>query len=99
VAPGAELTASSTTVHVVVTERACTGSTPVDDRLGPPAVHFGETSVDVLFTTEPLAGDSFTCPGNPSAAVTRTLAEPLGDRQLRDLSTHPPRDASEPLGR
>lgn len=97
-APDAELTASSTVVDVLVTERACTGSTPVDDRLDRPRIVYGETTVDVLFTADPLEGDAFTCPDNPSAAVTITLEEPLGDRQLRDLSTYPPRDAAEPLG-
>jgi hypothetical protein len=96
-APEAELTASSTVVEVLVTELACTGSAPVDDRLDRPTIIYGETSVDVLFTADPLEGDSFFCPGHLPTAVTITLEEPLGDRVLRDSSTYPPRDASGPL--
>ena len=39
----------------------------------------------------PGAGGDQTCPGNPSTRVTVTLPEPLGDRQLVDGSTTPPR--------
>ncbi len=96
-APASMLTPRTTSIEVLVTERACTGGMPVEDRLGPPDVHYAEDAVEVLFSAEPFESDydTVTCQSNPPAEVTLELSGPLGDRQLLDASTYPPRDPAE----
>ena len=100
VAPNQPLTPDSTAIAVLVTERACTGATSVDDRLGPPEIRYTTAAVEVLYTATPLTGSGVvTCPGNPADHVTLHLDEPLGNRKLVDASTYPPRDATtNPFG-
>lgn len=93
---GVEIAPVSTSIEVSVTELACTGATPVDDRLDAPLIRYGQTTIEILFTAKPLEGDVFRCPGNPSARTTVELDEPVGQRRILDLSVYPPRDASEP---
>lgn len=90
--------AAATTFTAVVTERACTGAQPMVGRLLPPSISYGADSVSLVFAARPLAGEMFTCPGNPSTRVTVELGEPLGDRRLLDAAFFPPRDASLPAG-
>lgn len=91
-APGA----AATEVTALVTERACTGATPMAGRLQPPRIVSSDTAVIVVFVAVPLEGDAFTCPGNPSTRVTFVLPEPLGDRQLLDGAFFPPGEPVEP---
>lgn len=91
-APGPE----TTQVTALVTERACTGATPMAGRLQPPRIATSDETVIVVFTAVPLEGDMFTCPGNPSMRVTFELPEPLGDRQLLDGAFFPPAEPVEP---
>ena len=50
----------------------------------------------VTFGVRPLPGDQ-ECPGNPPTPVLVVLPGPLGDRQLLDGATLPPRQpAAEP---
>jgi hypothetical protein len=90
------LDAAATTFTALVTERACTGAQPMLGRLLPPSITYGADSVSLVFAATPLAGDVFTCPGNPSMRVTVELREPLGERRLLDAGLFPPRDASLP---
>lgn len=74
---------TSTELHVLAMETACTGGSELSDRLlGPEVVETADT-VRIVFASIPLLGDQ-ACPGNPATPVTITLTQPLGDRQLRD---------------
>jgi hypothetical protein len=68
------------------------------DRLGQPTVNYTASTVDVIYTAAPLGSDGefFNCQGNPASHVTLHLDQPLGARQLRDASTFPPTDATNP---
>jgi hypothetical protein len=75
--------ATSTELHLLATERACTGASELGDRLlGPQVVESADT-VRIAFAAIPLTGAQ-TCPGNPPTAVTITLERPLGARTLLD---------------
>lgn len=87
---------STTQVTALVTERACTGATPMAGRLQPPRITSADAAVIVVFAAVPLKGDMFTCPGNPSTRVTFELPDPLGDRQLLDGAFFPPAEPVEP---
>lgn len=76
-------TATSTTIDVLVSERACTGGQPVGDLLRGPQVVMTETEALVSFAADQRSG-GFDCPGNPKTSVTADLGEALGDRALRD---------------
>lgn len=96
-APGLPVPDAATTqVTALVTERACTGATPMGGRLQPPRIATSDAAVIVVFAAVPLMGDMFTCPGNPSARVTFELPAPLGDRQLLDGAFFPPVEPIEP---
>lgn len=88
--------AETTQVTALVTERACTGATPMAGRLQQPRIAASDTAVIVVFTAVPLEGDMFTCPANPSTRVTFELPEALGDRQLLDGAFFPPEEPVEP---
>ena len=53
------------------------------DRLLGPQVVETDDEVRIVFASIPLIGDQ-NCPGNPPAAVTVVLDQPLGDRELLD---------------
>lgn len=88
--PGPE----ATSFEADVTELACTGSTPMGDRLLPPTILYGKTQVLVIFAARPLPAGAYTCPGNPSTRVAVELSEPIGDRMVVDGSSYPPRNPS-----
>ncbi len=74
---------TSTELHVLAMETACTGGSELGDRLlGPQVVETADT-VRVVFASIPLLGGQ-NCPSNPPTPVTITLKQPLGDRQLSD---------------
>lgn len=75
--------ASSTELHLLVTEAACTGGSEIGERLLGPDVAVTDEAVLVVFAAIPLTGAQ-ACPGNPSTAVTVQLDEPLGDRVVRE---------------
>lgn len=89
---------ATTQVTALVTERACTGATPMAGRLQPPRISSSDAAIVVVFAAVPLEGDMFTCPGNPSTRVTFELPEPLGDRLLLDGAFFPPAVPVEPAG-
>ncbi len=74
---------TSTEIHVLATETACTGGTAMGDRLLGPQVVEAADRVRIAFAAIPLVGAQ-NCPGNPPSAVTITLERPLGDRVVID---------------
>lgn len=74
---------SSTELHVLATETACTGGSEIGDRLLGPQVVVTDDAVRIAFASIPLTGDQ-ACPGNPPTPVTITLTAPLGDRAILD---------------
>jgi hypothetical protein len=89
--------ADTTSFTALVAERTCTGGQPMLDRLLRPSIRYGTATVTVVFAATPLAGDLFTCPGNPSTRVTVELSEALGDRRLVDGAFFPPTDPTVPM--
>jgi hypothetical protein len=75
--------AGTTELHVLATERACTGGRELGERLLGPQVVETDESVRISFAAIALTGNHG-CPSNPSTPVTVELDEPLGDRELRD---------------
>jgi hypothetical protein len=86
----------SETIAVLVTELGCTSGQRCDDRLLPAEVELRSDTIDVAFFVRSLPPGRYKCPGNPPCAVEIELHEPLGNRQLRDACTHPPRNPSDP---
>jgi hypothetical protein len=86
--------ATDTELHLLVNEVACTGSTPIGDRLVGPEVRETEDAVLVAVAVVPLPEGFYDCPGNPSLAVTVELEMPLGDRTLTDGAGNPPGEGS-----
>lgn len=93
VAPGVELTAETTELDVLVTERACNSGTDAAGRIVAPAIIPTDEAVTVVFAVVPRPG-AHTCPSNPETPFRLELPEPLGDRILFDGSSMPPRDAT-----
>ena len=78
------VTAESTTLTLLVTERDCASGQAMGDRLLGPEIVITDTAVLIAFAAERRPGLSQTCPSNPEEAVVVTLPEPLGDRMLTD---------------
>lgn len=75
--------ATSTDLHVLVTERGCAGGQEMGERLLGPQVVVTDVAVRIAFAAISQSGAQ-TCPGNPATPVTVTLDAPLGDREVRD---------------
>jgi hypothetical protein len=73
--------ATATELHVLVTERACSGASSPAGRLVAPIVTYEPDTVTMTLGVRPVGGPA-TCPGNPALPVTVVLPEPLGDRTL-----------------
>lgn len=80
-APGAEVTAESTSVDVEVTRVDCASGRTGE--LLAPVVAYEESRVVTRIDAEPLVGP-FDCPGNDRVPVTVELEEPVGRRTLVD---------------
>ncbi len=74
-------TPESTTLEVLVTERACASGQPIGDRLVGPQVVMTPTEVRVAFAARPLTGPQ-ECPSNPETPVTVELPVGLGQREV-----------------
>jgi hypothetical protein len=85
--------ATTTQLHILVWELACSGGSPATGRISAPAVQYAATSVTITLGVRPLQiapGTAVTCPGPPGTPATMTLAEPLGNRTLLDGGLVPP---------
>lgn len=79
---GAELTAESTTLPVILQERECVSGQEIGDRLLGPQIVMTQTQVFVAFAAQRPQGDAFDCQGNPAIPFVVELPEPIGDRQV-----------------
>jgi hypothetical protein len=82
-------TSSSTELHVLVWELACSGGRPATGRMSVPVVHVSATTVTITLGVRPLRGFQ-DCPLGPGTPAIIRLPEPLGDRQLLDGGHEPP---------
>ena len=82
--------AGDTTINLLVTEQGCANGREMGDALRGPQVIETDDAVVLAFAVVPIAGTA-TCPGNPSAAVTVELSEPLGRRWVYDGLHFPPK--------
>ncbi|MDQ6794756.1 MAG: hypothetical protein M3067_08080 [Chloroflexota bacterium] len=93
--------AKDRTFTALVLERACASGHSSDGRIGPPLVSYAPDTVTLIFGVRPRPGGQ-DCQGNPPGRYRVTLDQPLGDRQLLDGGSLPPRDATvapdPPLG-
>lgn len=80
----------SETLVVGIEEVACHGFTDPLERLQKPEVTFTDNAALITFWVRPLRGGA-TCPAPPPSEYELKLPEPLGDRQLFDAGTYPPR--------
>lgn len=83
-------TTGGTTIDVLVSEIECTSARDPEPFLAEPVVVETAESVTVYWTTEAMT-EGADCPGNPWVPRSITLEQPLGDRELLDGSTYPPR--------
>jgi hypothetical protein len=90
--------AATTTLHVLVWERACASGQDATGRVAAPAIEYGADAVVVTFGVRPREGGQ-ECPSNPPTPVVVELVEPLGSRALLDGVTIPPRKPEPPFGR
>jgi hypothetical protein len=89
-------TAKSTTIHALVMEQACASGNSAEGRVEEPIIQIDATSITVTYRVRGRQGTEQDCQGNPETPVELTLPEPLGNRQLLDGGSDPPRDASKP---
>jgi hypothetical protein len=82
------------TLVVGIEEVACHGFTDPLERLQAPEVRYTEHAALISFWVRPLRGGA-TCPAPPPSRYELKLPAPLGDRELFDAGTYPPR-AIEP---
>lgn len=82
--PGPESRAIAVLVHV----RYCTSGQSSTDRIRPPQIVYGTTTVEIAITTDPPDGPQ-TCQGSPPTPYVVQLSEALGQRQLLDSGREP----------
>lgn len=84
-APDADLSASSTSIDVLVNEVGCASGQSAEGRIAEPEVVYEQDQVVVTIRVIPVGGAA-ACPGNPDTPYTLELDQPLGDRALVDGS-------------
>jgi hypothetical protein len=80
---------TTTELHVLVWELACSSGTPTTGRMSDPIIEYGSSSVTITIGVRPLSGPQ-TCPGIPGTPDLVRLREPLGTRTLLDGGHVPP---------
>jgi hypothetical protein len=80
---------TDTIVHVLVQEIVCASGRPPGARVRAPIVTLGADAVTITFFVDELPGGQ-ECPGAPPSPIEVVLAEPLGERVLRDGGAFPP---------
>jgi hypothetical protein len=82
---------TTTDLHLLVWERACSGGSPATGRMSPPAILYDTATVTIAIGVRPLRSDGpVTCPGPPGTPALVRLSEPLGERSLLDGGRVPP---------
>lgn len=81
--PATALDATTTLIPLIVTDTRCSGGTSPQERLLPPKITYSDESIGIAILATPLQGFQ-ACPMAPTASVTVTLDQPLGDRTLVD---------------
>jgi hypothetical protein len=86
--PAYPLDESTTTLHLLATERACASGEAPQGRQVTTVVWAADSSLTVIVLVEHLTGGAL-CPSNPQFPVTVDLGHPLGDLTLLDGATIP----------
>jgi hypothetical protein len=73
--------ATSTELHVLVSESACSSGSSPAGRIVPPVVSYAQDTLSITVAVRNVGGIA-DCPGNPSLPATIVLPEPVGDRRL-----------------
>jgi hypothetical protein len=89
----APLSQDATAIPAMISELACTSGQPPGDRLLEPVVFESADAILINLWARRLEGGG-DCQGNAAGPIEIPLNAPIGDRQLLDGSTIPPRDAS-----
>lgn len=92
---------TTTELHVLVWERACSSGSPATGRMSTPVVEFASASVTITIGVRPLQvepGSGVTCPMPPGTPASLRLGEPLGSRTLLDGGRVPPAPPSPANG-
>lgn len=85
-------------LDLLVWERACASGRPADGRVVLVSLEETDDQVRVHVGVRPVEGDA-TCPGNPPTPFSVPLEQPLGDRQVVDVSVVPARPVPVDDGR
>jgi hypothetical protein len=91
----AKTTTASKTLKLLVTEKACSGGVSAKGRIAKPRIDYESDRVVVTIGVTPVSGTP-TCKTNPATALTVTLSEPLGSRQLYDGGQYPASTIAQP---
>lgn len=89
-APDTEITPETRMLDVLVLETECASGQLATGRIQEPTIERDRQQVIVTFTVESVGEAN--CPGNPPTPHRLDLGEPLGNRQLLDGGTKPPRE-------
>lgn len=81
--------AATSTLHILVWERACSSGQPTTGRMSPAFITYGASSVTIAIGVRPRPGAQ-TCPGPPGTPAIVDLTGPLGARTLLDGGVYPP---------
>jgi hypothetical protein len=91
-----ELESTDTVVHVLVLGPDCSDGEPLGDRLIGPQFLIDDHEMGLVFGVSPgTSSGPRLCPANAPDAVTVTLPEPLGDRDVVNALDLPPRQPVE----
>ena len=80
---------STTELHVLVWELACSGASLTTGRMSPPVVEYTSDAVRITIGVRPLEGPH-SCPLGRGTPAIVTLPRPLGNRMLLDGYRYPP---------
>ena len=83
-------TTDSTSIEVFVHERGCVSGQSAEGRIELVELTLTVEQVQLHVGVRPVEGDQ-TCPGNPPTPFTVDIGEPIGDREIVDVSVVPPR--------
>ena len=84
---------TTTELHILVWERACSGGAPTTGRMSAPLIEYAATTVTIRVGVRPIVvaeGEGVTCPMPPGTPASVRLSEPLRGRTLLDGGHEPP---------